>query len=147
MRSWIKWVVGIAMIVILVGIGYIWYHSSFAIKLPPPDELGANYDPTQNVAKFKIEQIGDDGVTLRLVGVWPKPIEGLKVASSITCPLDDLKIVKKGRNKSTIVSMGEFYQEMAENPKDLMILTGNCSDAGCTKLNKGCELYVGTYEP
>lgn len=105
-----------------------------------PDELSANFDPTQNTPIFKITSANKDEKTLVLEIIFPENKTSKEVTSLISCQEADIQILKNGSQIGAGIE--SFFGAINENPKERMTFSGYCGDKTCDEINRQCLLNI-----
>lgn len=115
---------------------------SAAERLGPPKEMSTEFDPTETVAVYQVSGLGEESGQVKLQYIVPKTMVGKEIAPILACPAWDNKVFEAGSRVPRYVSAKEMLEVIARNPSAQLLLSGKCSDGGCTSLDRECSLTI-----
>jgi len=159
--NWIfryKWLMVVGVVLLLAWAGYYYYwtirhveseqiliktrQSDTKESLSPPVELSAEYDPSLNVAVFRVMEVEPVGGKVMLKYLWPNERAGEDISTVIFCPTWGSKIFDQGSNIPRYVTNATLLGVMAETPPERLLLQGRCADTDCSMINQDCQLTI-----
>lgn len=151
-----KWLIGAVVFGALMAVGYgawRWWSDPWVrfetIKRVAsgritegqmPLELGENFDPTVSQSTFMLLGKKEEGNVLRVKWVFPPVMGEREVETALGC---EGGIRARGRDERVgrRVTAPEARKLMTEENGPVLV-TGLCSDAGCSQIVGACDIYL-----
>lgn len=105
-----------------------------------PLELGENFDPTVSQSTFMLLGKKEEGNVLRVKWVFPPTMDEREVETALGC---EGRIRARGKDERVgkRVTAPEAKKLMTEENGPVLV-TGLCSDAGCSQIVGACDIYL-----